>query len=30
MGRKSKYEASFKTKVVIEALKEASTLSELA
>lgn len=30
MGRKSKYDASFKTKVVIEALKETSTLSELA
>ena len=29
MGRKSKYDASFKSKVVIEALKEDSTLPEL-
>lgn len=30
MGRKSKFEASFKTKVVLEALKEKETLSALA
>lgn len=30
MGRKSKFEASFKTKVVLEALKEKDTLSALA
>jgi len=30
MGRKSKFESSFKTKVVLDALKERETLSELA
>ena len=29
MGRRSKYDASFKTKVVIEALKERETLATL-
>lgn len=30
MGRKSKFDSSFKTKVVLDALKEKETLSELA
>ena len=30
MGRKSKFDSSFKTKVVHDALKEKETLSELA
>ena len=30
MGRNSKFESSFKTKVVLDALKERETLSELA
>lgn len=30
MGRKSKFDASFKTKVVLDALKEKETLSELS
>lgn len=29
MGRRSNYDASFKTKVVIEALKERETLATL-
>ena len=30
MGRKSKFEASFKAKVALEAIKEQKTLTELA
>ena len=30
MGRKSKFDSAFKTKVVLDALKEKETLSELA
>lgn len=30
MGRKGKFDASFKTKVVLDALREKETLSELA
>lgn len=30
MGRKSKYDSAFKTKVVLDALKEKETLSDLA
>ena len=30
MGRKSKFDSSYKTKVVLEALKEKETLAELA
>ncbi|MCK9160093.1 MAG: transposase [Bacteroidaceae bacterium] len=30
MGRRSKFEASFKGKVVLEAIKEQKTLNELA
>ena len=29
MGRRGKYDASFKTKVVLEALKEQETLASL-
>lgn len=30
MGRRSKFEASFKAKVALEAVKEQKTLNELA
>jgi hypothetical protein len=30
MGRKSKYDSTFKTKVVLDAMKESETLSDLA